>query len=236
MRNLFVISAAVVMCIGLGSCGVNSSITVADGTTLESGRSTVNGGVIIGSDCTVNGNCRTVNGRVTVGDRSRVKSLKTVNGSVRVGDGVTVDGDLEAVNGRIELGSDCTVGGNVETVNGSLSVATGGEVHGTLRTVNGGISLVTASVDGSLVTNNGDITLEQGTRVTGDIVIRGKTHGDLRPPTITLAGASVLEGDIRIEDAGRKVRLVVGDDCQITGSTGAAVIETPEPVAAESSQ
>ena len=51
-----------------------------------------------------------------------------------------------------------------------------------------------------------------------------------------MAGASVLDGNIRVQAADRDVRLVLGEDCQITGSTGGVVIETPAPVAAETQE
>ncbi len=207
------------------SCGVNSSITFEDGTTHEGDQATVNGGVFIGTDCTIKGNCRTVNGRVAVGSNSHVKSLKSVNGSIKLDDNIVVNGDLETVNGGIRVGSEVSVEGNLETVNGGVSVASGGSIQGTLRTVNGGIDLDNTKVTGTLVTSNGDITLENGTRVFGNLVIRGGKGRESKAPTITVSGESFVQGDIKIHDEDRGVRLVLSNGGQVTGSTGSAVVE-----------
>ena len=209
----------------VASCGVNSSITVENGKTHDGNRTTVNGGVFIGQDCTVNGNFRTVNGRVSVGSDSHVRSLKSVNGSIKLDENIVVDGDLETVNGGIRVGDEVSVKGNLKTVNGSVSVASGGSILGTLRAVNGGIEIDNTEVTGSLVTNNGDITLENGSRVVGDLVIRGSGGSRSNPPTIFVSGASVVQGDIRIHDDDREVRLVLSDGGRVTGSTGSAIVE-----------
>jgi len=107
----------------VAGCGVNKSIYVADGETVEAGKATVNGKVTIGSNCQVRGDCRTVNGRVTVGSGSEVGGLQTVNGSIRIANNVSVDGDVATVNGSIRLAENTSVGGEVETVNGSVDCA-----------------------------------------------------------------------------------------------------------------
>jgi DUF4097 and DUF4098 domain-containing protein YvlB len=218
-------AACLLVCLLVASCGVNSSITFEDGTTHEGNQVTVNGGVRVGTDCTINGNCRTVNGRVSVGSNSHVRSLRSVNGSIELDDNVVVNGDLETVNGGIRVGSDVSVEGNLETVNGGVSVASGGSIQGTLRTVNGGIDLDRTEVTGALITTNGDITLENGSRVIGNLVIRGSKGNERKPPTITLSGRSIVQGDIEIHDEDRGVRLVLIDGGQVTGSTGSAIVE-----------
>jgi len=217
--------ACLLACLLLGSCGVNSSITFEDGSTHEGNQITVNGRVVIGIDCTINGNCRTVNGRVSVGSDSHVRSLKSVNGSIALGDNIVVNGDLETVNGGIRIGSDVAVDGNLETVNGAVAVASGGSIQGTLKTVNGDIDLDRTEVTGDLVTTNGDITLDSGSRVIGNLVIRGSKSRERHPPTITLSGRSIVDGDIVIHDDDRGVRLLLVNGGQVTGSTGSAIVE-----------
>jgi len=209
----------------MASCGVNSSITVEDGTTYEGSRATVNGRVFIGTDCTINGTFRTVNGRVSVGSNSHVKSLKSVNGSIKLDDSIVVNGNLETVNGGIRVGQEVSVEGDLETVNGGVSVASGGSIQGTLKTVNGDIDLDNTEVTGALVTNKGDITLENASRVVGNLVIRGSKGREFKPPTITVSGESIVQGDIEIHDSDRQVRLVLKDGGRVTGSTGSAVVE-----------
>lgn len=218
-------SVAVLACLLTASCGVNSPITIDDGTTHEGNLTTVNGGVFIGADCTIEGNSRTVNGPVSVGSNSRVRSLKSVNGPIRLGDSIVVDGDLETVNGGISVGTEVSVEGNLETVNGGVSIASGGSIRGTIRTVNGGIGLDDTEVTGALVTTNGNITLDNGSQLFGNLVIRGSGGREAKPPTITVTGSSIVHGDIVIHDDDRGVRLVLGAGGSVTGSTDSAVIE-----------
>jgi predicted acyltransferase (DUF342 family) len=225
MKQRLHTAACLLACLLLASCGVNSPITVEDGTTVEGDRTTVNGGIFIGADCTVKGDCRTVNGPVSVGPDSRVQSLKSVNGPIKLDDDIVVDGDLETVNGGIRIGREVSVDGNLETVNGGVSIGSGGSIRGEIRTVNGGIGLDNTEVTGDLITSNGDITLENGSRVTGNLVIRGTKGTELKPPTITVSGTSIVDGDIEIRDEDRGVRLVLIDGGRVTGSTGSAVVE-----------
>jgi DUF4097 and DUF4098 domain-containing protein YvlB len=213
-------------CVLVVSCGVNSSIVSEDGTTYEGNRTTVNGSVSIGDRCVIKGNCRTVNGRVSVGSDSQVGSLKSVNGSIKLGDNVVVDGDLETVNGGIHVGPAASVAGYLETVNGPVSIAAGGVIEGTLKTVNGGIDLDDTEVTGDLITTNGDLTIENGSRVIGNLVIRGGKGKERKPPTITVSGGSVIEGDLEIHDKDRGVRLVLIGGGQVTGATTGAIVET----------
>lgn len=225
MKQRLHTAACLLACLLLASCGVNSPITVEDGTTVEGDRTTVNGGIFIGADCTVKGDCRTVNGPVSVGPDSRVQSLKSVNGPIKLDDDIVVDGDLETVNGGIRIGREVSVDGNLETVNGGVSIGSGGSIRGEIRTVNGGIGLDNTEVTGDLITSNGDITLENGSRVKGNLVIRGTKGTELKPPTITVSGTSIVDGDIEIRDEDRGVRLVLVNGGQVTGSTGSAVVE-----------
>ncbi len=236
MQQKLQTTGCLLACLMMVSCGVNSSITFEDGTTHEGNQVTVNGGVFIGADCTIKGNCRTVNGRVTVGSNSHVKSLKSVNGSIKLDDNIVVNGDLETVNGGIRVGSEVSVEGNLETVNGGVSVASGGSIQGTLKTVNGGIDLDNTRVTGALVTTNGDITLENGARVIGNLVIRCGKGKEMKAPTITVAGGSFVQGDIEIHNEDRRVRLVLSDGGQVTGSTGSAIVERIKERGNESSE
>lgn len=236
MHQRLLVAACLLACLWLASCGVNSPITFEDGATHEGNRVTVNGGVFIGADCTIKGSCRTVNGSVTVGPNSQVGSLRSVNGSIRLDDNIVVDGDLETVNGSIRIGPEVSVEGKLETVNGGVSIASGGSIRGEIRTVNGAIGLDSTEVTGDLITSNGDITLENGSRVNGNLVIRGAKGTERRPPTITVSGASVVEGDIEIDDADRGVRLVLVNGGRVTGSTGSAIVERVDEQPRETSE
>jgi hypothetical protein len=129
------------------------------------------------------------------------------------------------VNSAITFEDGTTHEGNKATVNGGVSIASGGSIQGVIKTVNGGIGLDNTEVTGVLVTSNGDITIENGSRVTGNLVIRGGKGKELKPPTIIGSGGSIIDGDIDIRDENRGVRLVLVDGGQVTGSTGSAVVE-----------
>jgi len=127
VRTLAIFAACTLLVIG---CGVNKSIRIADGETVNGGRATVNGNVFIGVDCTVRGDCRTVNGGVTVGSGSEVGGLQSVNGSIKIAENVSVDGEVGTVNGSIRLAENVSIEGDVETVNGSVFCKAGGIITG----------------------------------------------------------------------------------------------------------
>jgi DUF4097 and DUF4098 domain-containing protein YvlB len=212
--------------LAFAGCGVNKTIRIADGETVEGGRATVNGGVYIGDGCEVRGSCRTVNGRVTVGTGSRVGGLQTVNGSISLSEEVVVDGDLSAVNGSIQLAENVAVRGEVSTVNGTVGVARGGEVSGDVTTVNGGINIDHAEIDGGLETVTGSISLTDHSRVAKDVVIKGKRKSGQKALQITVDGGSVIEGDIVVREPRRKVTVVLSNGGSVAGEIiNAEVIE-----------
>ena len=90
MKNRSVLAVVAACSLVIAGCGVNKSIHIADGETVNGGRATVNGSVHIGADCTVRGDCRTVNGRVTVGTGSKVGGLQSVNGSIKIAEATFV--------------------------------------------------------------------------------------------------------------------------------------------------
>jgi len=226
MKTTRILNLLVGLSLVLAGCGVNKSIHVADGEVLESGRSTVNGNVSIGAGCEVRGACRTVNGRVTVGAGSRVGGLQTVNGSIKLADEVSVDGDLGTVNGSITLAENVTVDGSVDTVNGSFAIEPGGSISSDVATVNGSIRVTSSRVGGSLFTTNGDISLLDHSQVAGDVIVKGKTRHDRKHREIRISGGSVVEGDIIVRYAKRKVTVILSDGGQVKGEIrNAEVIE-----------
>jgi len=53
------LTALIACCLVLAGCGVNKSIHIADGETVDGGKVTVNGSIRIGDGCEVRGNCQT---------------------------------------------------------------------------------------------------------------------------------------------------------------------------------
>ncbi len=208
MHTKRVIALAAFALLFLAGCnaGVNRSFRVANGETVDSGFNSVNGTIRIGKDAEVKGSSHTVNGGISVDDGSRVRDLATVNGSIRLAGKVTVDGDLESVNGGVRCGSGTTVDGDVTTVNGDV------DLEGTV-------------IDGSVETINGEVTLRAGSRVKRDVVIeRNRGSGDRRPLEIRVLEGSVIEGDVIVKSAKRKVKVVLSGGSEVQGEIDGAEV------------
>jgi DUF4097 and DUF4098 domain-containing protein YvlB len=187
--------------------GVNQSFTIADGTTLDGGRTTVNGRITVGTNCEVSGDCQTVNGRITVGEGSRVGALHTVNG-------------------RIEIGSSVRVNGDVATVNGSIGIQDGTAVDGDVSTVNGGITLVGSTVGGTLTVHNGDVVLLARSRVKKDVVIKKGKSSSKRGQEIRVSDGSVVEGDVIVRGARGEVTVHLSGGGEVKGEVRGAEVVT----------
>ncbi len=199
--------------------GVNKSIHIRDGETVNHGPKTVNGSIIIGNNCTIRGNCDTVNGRIKVGDNCEVRSLHTVNLGVSVGNHTVVEGSIAAVNGSITCGEEVKVDDDVTTVNGSIHCGKGVSIQGSVSNVNGDHTLIDTVVKGDLKTNTGDITLQENSIVEGDIIIRRsrsffnrQRHLDIR-----ISGNSEVKGDIIVEDNDLKVKVFLSGGGKVLG-------------------
>lgn len=188
---------------------VNGGITIGDHATVRSAE-TVNGGIRIGSESEV-GSAETVNGGISVGADSHVRNLETVNGGIRLRRGVQVKNDVETVNGGITTAAKVAIGGDVETVNG-------------------GIELLASTVAGSVTTVSGDITVDEGSVVEGELRVRKpsswwSSHSH-RKPRITLGPGSEVKGPLVFE---REVELRIHASAKhgpITGATAEAYGES----------
>lgn len=209
---------SVTLLLALTACiGVNSSINVADGETVDGNRSTVNGSINVGREARVNGDLETVNGSANIGPGSHVGDVETVNGRIEIADDAAAD-SLETVNGQITIGSGVEITGDVEAVNGKVAIGPGSRVAGAVESVNGRITLEGADVS-SLANNNGGMELADGARVRGDLrvgkVRRGKENDR---PEIIIGRDCVVEGRLVFE---RPVVLRVHRSAQIGEIEGA---------------
>ena len=179
---------------------VNGGIT-AEAGKLYGDLDTVNGGISVHRGA-VAGSVETVNGGITLEDEAQIRSVETVNGGIDAGQRVKVARGAETVYGGIRFGADSSVGGGVSTVNG-------------------GISLNRTVVGGNIETVGGDITLEDSSRVHGDILVEkqgGISWGKQRIPRVVIGPGSVVEGKLRFE---REVELFVHSTARIGSVTGA---------------
>ncbi len=110
------------------------------------------------------------------------------------------------------------VDGDIETVNGGVSCGRGVEIAGGVKTINGKIRLYSTLVSRDVKTINGEITLEDQSRVRGDIVIEGKRRGfeDWNKLTIKIKN-SIVEGDIIVEDEDANVQVYLSDGGKVMG-------------------
>jgi hypothetical protein len=169
------------------------------------------------------GDVHSVNGAVHIGDGAIVRSAGTVNGAVDLGNNAQAT-SLHTVNGSVSLGSGARVSGEVKSTNGSISLDSRADVAGGVANVNGSISLDRAHVGGGIETANGNITVGEGSRVEGGIVVdEVNPHGwnsFNRPPHIVIGPHAVVMGTL---DFRREVQLDVSDTAQIGPVKGATV-------------
>lgn len=178
------------------------------GSSGGNGVSSVFGGLEISEGKQVS-NVSSVNGSIELHDSVTANAVDTVNGSIEISDYVTVE-SAKTVNGDIETGEHFVSHGPVETVNGDIKIKGSSTLHEDAETVNGDIRITDAKVKGSLHTHNGDITLEQNSKVIGDIVYHSN-HRKQRynnTPTLTIKQGSIVEGQIILK---REVELDIED-------------------------
>jgi len=169
------------------------------------------------------GSLETVNGAISVARGARAQGVETVNGGIQIGDQAQL-ASVETVNGGINAGREVVVFGDVETVNGGVSFDANSNIAGSVETVNGGIHLTATDIGNSIETVNGDISLLQGTRLKGDLIVRkpsGSWFSKSREPRIVIGADSVVEGELIFE---REVELRVAASAKIGKVTGATVL------------
>ncbi len=198
---------------------VNKSISIGDNTEAGS-ESTVNGSISVGSGSTIDGSLSTVNGTIRVGENSRTGDVETVNGSIRIGNGSMTE-DVDSVNGSIQLGENVTVDGGVAVVNGKITLERGASVKNDLENVNGEITLSGADVGGDISTVSGDIWLNEGSTLGGNLVVEKPggwgNKNKQREPKIVIGPGSKVLGEIRLE---REVELFISDSAEVGGVSG----------------
>ena len=200
-RLITVSAVACLLLILVSGChmAVNRSVYVDDGETVGHGYNAVNGNITIGDDCSVKGDCRSVNGNIRVGTGSKT-------------------GDLQCVNGSITIGAESVIYGSIGSVNGPVDCGSGVIIKKDLDTVNGDVDVTNTRVEHDLTTYNGDITLRNGSIVEGDIEIKEpKGDNNLKSLVIKLEDGSVVKGDVINRARDVRVRLLLGDNCKVTG-------------------
>lgn len=199
---------------------VNKSVKI-EANTEAGGASSVNGSISVGENAVVTGNVKTVNGTIRVDEGASIEKASTVNGGVKIARNVRSH-SLSTVNGSIKVGPTASVDGTVTAVNGRITIENGGTVSEGVSNVNGQIDLDGAQVGGNLKTVNGDINLEEGSVVKGDLVVEkssgwGWGKSKSRKPRIVIGPGSRVEGKIMLE---REVELFISDTAEVGGVEG----------------
>jgi len=189
------------------STTVNKPLRIKDGEKVSGDISSVNGSIRIGKDCQISGDCRTVNGTIDIGQNSVVDEIQTVNGRIRIDENALINDDVSVVNGEVDVDKGASVKGDISTVNGK-------------------IMLIGAKVKRNIQTYNGNIRLLEGSEVKGDIIIK-ETHGKQNDQLIIeILDASVVRGNIRVEDKSREVTVFKSSNSKIVGKViNADVVE-----------
>lgn len=214
----------------LGACGGEASgdIRVLAGSASREGAVTVNGSVIVDDHADARaGNFHTVNGDIRIGSAARVAACTSVHGGIVVGERADT-GPLESVNGDLSIAPGAHVHGGVSLVNGRVSIGARAEVAGSVATVNGEIAIAGALVQGDVVNYNGAITVTEGSRIMGDLIIRDTVGiNGRRVPSVVIGPHSVVGGRLVFE---RPVRLYVHETASV--SLGGVAMARPDAAAA----
>ena len=166
----------------------NSPITVGNEAIIEGLVLSRNGPIRIG-DQVIAREVSSRNGAISIGDGSRVEKINARNGAISLGLGVHAE-DIETRNGAIRIGGNTRVR-QVHSRNGAIVVGRDSRVDGEVSTRNGSVVFnEDVTVNGSVSSRNGPIQLD-ATRVTGSIQ---SLSGD-----VTLDNASVVSGDLVID-------------------------------------
>lgn len=167
------------------------------------------------------GDVHSVNGSVRIGDRAVVQKASTVNGAVELGESATA-AVLKTVNGSVTLHEQARVTDEVETVNGKVRLDRGADIKGHLSNVNGEISLDQAHVGGGIETVNADVTIGEGSKVEGGLLVKKPSmswfSSNDRKPKIVIGPHAVVQGSLTFE---RDVDLYVSDSATVGKIEGA---------------
>ena len=225
MKTLYL---ALLACLPLAAAAAGNVSKVNGSVRVEAGQaagnvSTVNGSVTVEEGATAE-DVETVNGSVTIERNATVKEAQSVNGGISLGEEARA-ASIDTVNGTLRLAERVHVSGNVSAVNGSAQLAKGVDVGGELSNVNGKMTLTAAHVGGGLKTVNGDITVGEGSRVEGGILVQKPnsnwSNSNRRPPRIVIGPGAVVEGRLRFE---HEVQLLVSDRAKIGTVEGAKAV------------
>jgi DUF4097 and DUF4098 domain-containing protein YvlB len=167
------------------------------------------------------GDLRSVNGDIQVGAGAIVSHVGTVNGAIHL-DNDAQAVTLHTVNGSVSLGQNSRVSDSVKSTNGDISLDARADIAHGLTNTNGTITLDHAHIGGGIETANGSITVGEGSRVDGGIIVDAVTShgwsGFNRPPHIVIGPHAVVTGTL---DFRREVVLEVSDSAQIGPVRGA---------------
>ena len=212
---------ALLMAVPAFGASINKSINIEAGSE-RGGATSVNGSISVGENAVVTGGLTTVNGTIRVDDGATIENAKTVNGKIHVARNVKAE-NLNTVNGSVTVGGTSSVDGDIETVNGRITLETGASVARDLENVNGRIELTAAEVGGHLSTVTGDVSLNEGSVLQGDLIVKKpnnwgwKSNKNSRKPRIVIGPGSRVNGTIELE---REVELFISETAEVGGVSG----------------
>lgn len=215
----------------------NGAVFVGDEATIDGDVKSRNGAITLGRGVT-SGDLDTRNGAISAKEGGRFGDVSTRNGSIALG-ADTRAGEVSSRNGRIDVGPDSEVhsletrNGSIEggtsvrvregatSRNGSVSFDRGSRIGEDVSTRNGGIYLRGVEAGGSLQSRGGDIRLQAGTEVAGDVRI------ELGPDDANVSGFLWFFSSKSFPDAG-EIHVLEGSTVR-----GDLVVRLPEDYDAE---
>ncbi len=156
------------------------------------------------------GDCRSVHGNIFFDEGATARKVMSVNGVIEIRDRARIEKSMEAVNGPVQIGREV-------------------DSFGAIKSINGSIELVSSYVVKNSSTINGNISLLDGSRVRGDIVIKENkgTEGGIRRIKIVLQNGSVVKGDILVKDKNVEVKVYIDASSAVKGKVvGAEVVQS----------
>ncbi|MFC3095141.1 hypothetical protein DRW07_16450 [Alteromonas sediminis] len=172
----------------------------------SSGVSSILGNVSVSAHKSV-GDVSSVNGNVELLEFVSAQEVDTVNGNIDMANDVSVF-SIDVVNGDIVAGERLKVATHIESVNGNITINDSSRIEGSIDSVNGDIQLTSTQIGEHVITQNGDITLQGNTFVSGNIVFEKARSNHRHTPTLTIKNGSNVGGDIVLY---RKVKLDIAD-------------------------
>jgi len=177
----------------------NGSIRVANSASTGAIESR-NGAISIATEVVVDGSLESRNGDVDIDSGTKVAgNVETRNASVSMASGTSIAGNTETRNGNISLDSS-EVLQNIKTRYGSIRILGRSEVGGDVTIEIKNHSENSSWMNwGSDFSDAGEILIESGSVVAGNIIVILDEDFDAEPPKVTIQNGARVLGSVQVD-------------------------------------